>query len=89
MVTVSDTGVGISEEDLPHVFERSFRGSNESKADGSGLGLAISKEIIDQHGGAIMAESRLGEGSVFRFTLPVYMTREAPKNERGDGDDDE
>jgi signal transduction histidine kinase len=77
MVTVSDTGIGIAEEDLPHIFERSFRGSNESKAEGSGLGLAISSEIIEQHGGAITVSSRLGEGSEFRFTLPVRITHEA------------
>jgi signal transduction histidine kinase len=72
VVSVQDTGTGIAESDLPHVFER-FRqvGDEQSgtRRPGSGLGLAISKEIIEYHGGQIWVESQLGIGSRFVFTL--------------------
>lgn len=71
-VTVSDTGEGIPAQDLPHVFERFYRGdkSRNRTAGGAGLGLAIAKGIIEAHGGSICAESALGQGSVFTFRLP-------------------
>lgn len=71
-VTVSDTGRGISAEDLPHLFERFYRSSatNESKR-GHGLGLAISREIVRAHGGEIWATSEPGKGTTFVFTLPA------------------
>ncbi len=74
-VEVADTGEGIAAEDLPRVFERSFR-REESRtrperddALGAGLGLAIARGLIEAHGGTIDVESRLGRGSRFRFTL--------------------
>jgi signal transduction histidine kinase len=71
-VAVSDTGEGISAEDLPHIFERFYRGdkSRNRTAGGAGLGLAIAKGIIEAHGGSIRAESQPGKGTVFTFTLP-------------------
>jgi signal transduction histidine kinase len=71
-VSVCDTGEGISEEDLPHVFERFYRGekSRSRSKGGAGLGLAIAKGIVEAHGGTIEVTSRVGSGSTFTFTLP-------------------
>ena len=72
-VSVKDTGVGISESELPMVFnkyEMTEAGKNAALK-GTGLGLAICKEIIELHQGDIRVESSLGEGSVFTFTLPI------------------
>jgi PAS domain S-box-containing protein len=66
--TVSDTGAGIAELDLPHVFDRYWKATAGSR--GVGLGLAIVKGLVEAHGGAVWAESRLGHGSTFAFTLP-------------------
>ncbi|MGI6227607.1 MAG: sensor histidine kinase [Peptococcales bacterium] len=70
---IADTGIGISPEDLAHVFDRFYKVSKVRQAshDGSGLGLAISKEIVEYHGGEIWVESELGKGSSFFFTLPI------------------
>ncbi|NPV09254.1 MAG: PAS domain-containing protein [Anaerolineae bacterium] len=72
-IAVSDTGVGIPADDLPHLFQRFFRGHNvtESGVSGTGLGLYISKAIVDMHGGTIEAESELNRGSTFRVRLPI------------------
>jgi signal transduction histidine kinase len=70
--TVTDTGYGISEEDLPHIFDRYFRGMPDHSApDGTGLGLAISRRIAELHGSTIYVQSTQGEGSTFSFSLPV------------------
>jgi signal transduction histidine kinase len=71
-VQVSDTGEGISEQDLPRVFERFYRGekSRSRTTGGSGLGLAIAAGIVEAHGGQIGAESRVGQGTQVWFTLP-------------------
>lgn len=69
-IAVMDHGVGIALEYLPLIFERFYTRSN-GLAGGSGLGLAICKEIIDRHGGVIGAQSTLGAGSTFFFTLPL------------------
>ncbi|MCG0239204.1 MAG: ATP-binding protein [Firmicutes bacterium] len=71
-VEVSDTGPGIPPEDLERIFERFYRVSGPtSRKGGTGLGLAICRAIVQEHGGRIWAESRLGEGSTFIFTLPI------------------
>jgi two-component system phosphate regulon sensor histidine kinase PhoR len=74
-VRVSDEGVGIAEEDLPHIFEIAYRApdARSFRRQGSGLGLAIVRRIVEQHGGRIQVQSRLGEGTIFSFDLPVYM----------------
>jgi two-component system sensor histidine kinase BaeS len=74
-VEVTDTGEGIAPEDLPRVFERSFRAERsrtrpeEEGAPGAGLGLAIARGLIEAHGGTMDAESDPGRGSRFCFTL--------------------
>ena len=69
-VAVSDTGLGISEENLPHIFEKFYRvADTEGYTQGTGLGLAIAKSIVDGHGGEMMVESKVDEGTTFRFTL--------------------
>ncbi|MCL6477391.1 MAG: cell wall metabolism sensor histidine kinase WalK [Peptococcaceae bacterium] len=72
-VVVKDTGVGIPPESLPRVFERFYRvdKARSRELGGIGVGLAIVKHIIRAHGGKTFAESKVGEGSVFSFTLPV------------------
>jgi signal transduction histidine kinase len=71
-VTISDTGEGIYPEDLPHVFERFYRGekSRSRLTGGAGLGLAIARGIVQAHGGQIHAESQPEQGTRFIFTLP-------------------
>ncbi len=66
-VSISDTGQGIAPEDLPHIFDRFYKGSDSR---GTGLGLAIAKNLIAAHGGEIFAESEVGKGTTIRFTLP-------------------
>ena len=67
--SVRDSGRGIPPEQLPHIFERYWT-AKEDNASGTGLGLYISQGIIKAHGGQLLAESKLGEGSEFRFTVP-------------------
>lgn len=72
-VMIRDTGCGISEQELPHIFERLYRAENSatSAENSSGLGLAIVKKIIDLHSSTIKVASHLGKGTVFSFDLPV------------------
>jgi two-component system sensor histidine kinase SaeS len=71
-IIISDTGDGISVEDLPYVFDRFYRGekSRSRLTGGAGLGLAIARGIVEAHGGKINVESSLEHGSTFWFTLP-------------------
>ena len=71
VVTVSDMGVGISPEDLPHIFERFWRADSARSAPGSGLGLAICARIAEAHGGRLTAESEMGAGAQIRLRLPA------------------
>jgi signal transduction histidine kinase len=68
---VEDTGKGIPEEELKHLFEQFYRAPGQDEKSGVGLGLAIVKEIVRAHGGDVGAESVVGKGSAFRFTLPL------------------
>ena len=70
-ITIRDSGCGIAEEDIPHVFERFYHGKNASP-DSVGIGLALSKSIIDSQNGKITVESKNGEGSV--FTIRFYKS---------------
>src|SRR5579885_2007083 len=85
-VWVRDTGVGISEDDLPRIFERFYKVDRArtralpevqpGAPGGTGLGLAIARHIVELHGGRIWAESKPGKGSIFRFTLPIATANE-------------
>jgi len=79
VVSVSDTGPGISERDQQEIFEefRQVENSATAKKGGTGLGLAIAKRIIELHEGRIWVESSLGEGSTFSFRLPVRVEQQA------------
>lgn len=70
---VRDHGVGIPAEHIPHLFKRFYRVRTREtqRIEGSGLGLAITKAIIEKHGGEVMVESEVGQGSMFGFTLPT------------------
>lgn len=72
-ISVTDTGIGIAPEDLPHLFERFYRGRQVAQLDipGVGLGLSIVKEIIEAHGGTVEVETQLGAGTTFRLCLPL------------------
>jgi len=74
-IVVADTGMGIPENELPHVFERFFRGERPQRLQmpGTGLGLAIVQEIVALHGGRVTVDSELGEGSTFTAWLPAAL----------------
>jgi two-component system NtrC family sensor kinase len=71
ILKLTDTGVGIPQADIPHLFDRFFRGSNiPEDVPGTGLGLAIVKSILDNHNGRIWVDSEEGEGASFTVVLP-------------------
>ena len=67
---VSDTGVGISAENVPHLFDRFWQARN-TRREGAGLGLPIVKGIVEGHGGRVRVESAPGRGRTFFFTIPI------------------
>jgi len=76
---VIDTGIGISPPDLPHLFEKFYRGKQrEARAQhGTGLGLAIVHSIVERHGGRVWVESELGQGSTFFLRIPLTQPKES------------
>ncbi len=72
ILTAADSGIGIPEGDLPHIFTSFFRGSNVTgQIQGSGIGLAGARQIVEQHGGFIQATSELGRGAIFTVRIPL------------------
>jgi PAS domain S-box-containing protein len=77
-VTVTDTGTGISKEQLPQIFDRFWQAAHSTiRSRGAGLGLPIARGIVQAHGGKLWVESELGSGASFHFTLPVLQGRAA------------
>lgn len=74
LVTVADTGCGISSEDLPHIFERFYKTDKSRREGGTGLGLSIAKQIVSKLGESIFVESEVGKGTSFHFTLKKYVS---------------
>ena len=74
LIQVIDQGIGISAEDLPHVFERFYRAKSAAKSEGLGLGLYITRLIAEAHGGSVSVESEVGRGSTFTIRLPLAVT---------------
>jgi signal transduction histidine kinase len=72
-VCVVDAGIGISPDDLPHIFERNYRGAlaRLHRADGTGLGLAIGAVLARAHGGTVVVDSQPGHGTTARLRLPL------------------
>ena len=71
MVKVIDSGLGITNDELPHLCEYFYQEHSDLQAKGSGLGLYLSRQIIDAHGGIIWAENKLPLGALFGFRLPA------------------
>jgi len=81
LVEVADNGIGIPPEHLPRIFDEFYRvdGRRNAPIKGAGLGLAIVKKLVETHGGTIAAESRVGEGSLFRISLPKPQQTKAER----------
>ncbi len=71
-IRVQDEGYGITKKDLPHIFDRFYRGRYQGTTKGAGLGLSIARQIIESHGGQIQVVSEVGKGSVFTVFLPRH-----------------
>jgi heavy metal sensor kinase len=71
-VSVSDTGPGLSQEEIQHIFDRFYRGSKDNITPGSGLGLSIARAIVESHRGKIEATSQPGQGAIFVVILPLF-----------------
>ncbi len=85
LIEVRDTGAGIPADEMPHIFERFYRGTNtgEARASGSGLGLAIVRSIVEMHDGQIELASEVGQGTQVRIILPRRArTRPRPPRPR-------
>jgi signal transduction histidine kinase len=77
-ITVTDNGIGIPDEHLPHVFDRFYKADQSRSAGGSGLGLSIVKAIVERHGGTVAVRSRQGVETVFEIGLPATRGASAP-----------
>ena len=74
IIEIQDLGIGISEEEIPHLFDRFYRSDkarSKKDTDGFGLGLSIAKQIVDKHNGSIHVKSKTGAGTVFTIKLPL------------------
>jgi len=77
-VAVTDTGLGIAPQHLPHVFERFYRGDASRAGPGTGLGLAVVKDVVEVHGGRVSADSAPGQGTTVRIVLPEPPVTSGP-----------
>ena len=84
VVSVVDSGCGIPEEELPHIFDRFYRAQGSSRADGTGLGLALASEITDHLNGEIQVESEPEVGSTFSVILPLSEKTDEPQDDRAE-----
>ncbi|MGZ4161333.1 MAG: sensor histidine kinase, partial [Neobacillus sp.] len=82
-ISICDSGKGISKDDLPHIFERTYRveKSRNLQFGGAGLGLAIAKTIAESHDGTIIVTSELGIGSTFTIIIPIHKCKAGEKDE--------
>jgi len=76
IISINDTGKGIDESELEKIFDRFFSKARKFRKVGTGLGLYLSKQIVEKHGGKIWAESNVGEGSTFYFSIPLDAKQE-------------
>jgi signal transduction histidine kinase len=72
VIEVADTGIGISPNDIPLIFNRFLKGDKARSSGGSGLGLAITKKIVEAHGGKVEVKSAPGQGTTFTVSIPIY-----------------
>ncbi|MCX6013373.1 MAG: ATP-binding protein, partial [Chloroflexi bacterium] len=83
IISVSDQGIGIDDNEIPKIFQRMYRIENRLMAKqskkGLGLGLAICKALVEGHMGRIWVESKIGKGSIFYFSLPLFEAEKAEK----------
>jgi signal transduction histidine kinase len=87
ILQVTDHGIGIPEDEMPHLFEKFYRGAaaREAGIRGTGLGLVLVKQAVDAHGGVIAVESEAGNGARFTITLPGWNRAEIPPEHVGFG----
>lgn len=78
-LVVEDEGIGIAPDDLPHVFERFYRGANGTRASGNGLGLALVRAVAEAHGGRVEIASRPGSGTRVALVLPRGLSEAAAR----------
>jgi signal transduction histidine kinase len=76
-MTVKDSGIGIAEKDMDHIFDLFYRGTNSRREEGMGIGLSVVKNIIDTHGWTISVQSELGRGTAFTITIPKKQNTKA------------
>jgi len=83
IITVKDTGKGIPEDDLAHVFDRFYQADNSAtrRHEGTGIGLSLSKELVELHGGSIHVESTVGFGSTFKVQIPRTLMPQSPESD--------
>jgi len=83
LITISDQGIGIPEQDLPYLFEAFHRADNVGNIQGTGLGLVITKRAVEAHGGTIEVVSRVGAGTTILIRLPMHLSRSVEVPYRG------
>jgi len=78
VLTIIDSGPGVADEDLPHIFDRFYRSDRARNTPGTGLGLAIVTHTVEAHGGSVRAGNQPGAGAKFTMRLPVLTIPESP-----------